>query len=140
MPCHLTGQKTVLLALEMLGIKIQKALHTHLFVTQMWWHCMNTIWNRLIIPDNQSKHEYFHSVLIIYWVWMFFMQRCSLSWFGQCFLWNANECISTNSFKYTLKFIITIWWKHDVLNRGLCIYITPNYFGKSIWNIKCIWA
>ena len=37
--------------------KIQKALHYHLFVTQMWSHCMNTIWNRLIIRDSQSKYE-----------------------------------------------------------------------------------
>ena len=66
MPCHLTGQKTVLLALEMLGIKIQKALHTHLFITQMWSHCMNTIWNQPIISDSQSKYEYFSYVLIIY--------------------------------------------------------------------------
>ena len=103
-----TGQKTVLLALQMLGIKIQEALHTHLFVTQIWSRCMNTIWNQPIIPDSRRKYEYFSSVLIIYWVWMPFLQRCSLSWFRQYFLWNANECVSTNSFKYTLKWIITI--------------------------------
>jgi len=61
-----TGQKTVLLALQMLGIKIQEALHTHLFVTQIWSRCMNTIWNQPIIPDSRRKYEYFSSVLIIY--------------------------------------------------------------------------
>ena len=88
--------------------KIQKALHNNLFVSQMWSHCMNTIWNQPIIRDSQSKYEYCSSVLIIYWVWMPFPQRCFLSRFRQWFLWNANECISTNSFKYTLKRIITI--------------------------------
>ena len=108
MPCQWLDKKTVLLALQMLGIKIQEALHTHLFVTQIWSRCMNTIWNQPIIPDSRRKYEYFSSVLIIYWVWMPFLQRCSLSWFRQYFLWNANECVSTNSFKYTLKWIITI--------------------------------
>jgi hypothetical protein len=56
MPYHVTGQKKkVPLALQMLGIKIQKALHTHLFITQ-WSQCMNTTWNQKIIPESQSKY------------------------------------------------------------------------------------